>query len=162
MNLRSSTLVMLEDRRRFKTKSGPLLLDLDSEVLAQILDLDLDSGSRSSSWAHGRPSSRGGRRGGGRRGGGKRGRGRGNDSGGGGSGQDIVFLKVSVVDIALPAFSTPDKHTLLPSTVRHTIEERSNLYSTKVQEYLEETTSVSLYDPELVESGSVFLFHGMR
>ena len=130
-----------------------------------------------SSRAQGGPSSRGGRRGGGRRGGGRRGGGRrgggrrggGRRGGGGGgnSGEDIAFLEVSVVEIALPeialpAFSTPDKHTLPPSVVRQTIGERSNLYSTKVQEYLHKTTGVGLYAPELVESGSVFLFHGMR
>lgn len=104
----------------------------------------------------------GGRRGG-RRGGGRRGRGRGSDHGGGGdSGEDIAFLDVSMVEIILPAFSTPDKYALPSSEVRQTIGDRSGLYDTQVQEYLQDTPGARVYAPELVQHGSVFLFHGMR
>ena len=102
------------------------------------------------------------RRGGTRRGGGKRGKrsGRGSDY----EGEDIAFFGVVLVDVLLPPFHTLDKRILPMFEVRHTIGNRSWLFDVHVQGLLVDSpvAGARFYDPELVEDGYTYLFHGMR
>lgn len=108
-----------------------------------------------------------GRRGGARRGGGRRGGGRRGGRSGRGSDyerEDSAFFGVLSVDILLPPFHTPDKRILPMAQVRHTIGERSRLFNDHAQRLLVNSpfAGARYYDPELVEDGNTYLFHGMR
>ena len=102
------------------------------------------------------------KRGGTRKGGGRRGgaSGRGSDY----EGEDTTFFAVVSVDVLLPPFHTPDKCILPMPEVRHTIGERLGLFGVHVQWLLLDSPVVGarFYDPELVENGYTYLFHGMR